>query len=136
MGGYYAALGAAHEPRIAATAAVSGPYRLVWEELNTYVAQTLTQRAKGEEAAREFTGKADLTGVAARIPGPLLVVDGGQDSIPGVVGGEQLARQAPHGEYLLVPHGDHLVGNARAQWLPATADWLAARLPGRPGYPS
>jgi hypothetical protein len=56
------------------------------------------------------------------------VVDGGLDIIPGFVNGQPLSRQAPHGEYLLVPHGDHLLGNARADWLPSTADWLMNHL--------
>ncbi|MCQ4084720.1 hypothetical protein NGB36_30135 [Streptomyces sp. RB6PN25] len=50
------------------------------------------------------------------------------DVIPGVTNGGRLAAEAPQGEYLLVPHGDHLLGNARADWLPSTADWLADRL--------
>jgi pimeloyl-ACP methyl ester carboxylesterase len=128
MGGFYAAVGAAYEPRIRATATVSGPYRLDWDELNAYVRQTLAQRCGGLDAAREFSARLDLRGVAERIVSPLRVIDGGQDAIPGVTNGELLARRAPGGEYLLVPHGDHLLGNARADWLPSTADWLVERL--------
>ena len=39
---------------------------------------------------------------------------------------------ALYGEYLLVPHGDQLLGNARGERLPATADWLVARLGAAP----
>ncbi|WP_354637904.1 alpha/beta hydrolase family protein [Kitasatospora camelliae] len=130
LGGYYAAVAAAHEPRVRAAATVSGPYRLLWPELPPFVAETLTRRSGGPEAARAFAGRVDLRAHAARIDCPLLVVDGGRDVIPGVVNGEPLARAARLGEYLLVPHGDHLLGNARTDWLPATADWLAARLRG------
>ncbi|OKI29379.1 hypothetical protein A6A07_24610 [Streptomyces sp. CB03911] len=128
LGGFYAAQGAAHEPRIRATATVSGPYRLDWDELPPLVTDTLVQRAHGLDAAREFADRVDLREMARRIAGPLLVVDGGQDVIPGCTNGERLAREAARGEYLLVPHGDHLLGNARAAWLPATADWLAEHL--------
>jgi hypothetical protein len=31
---------------------------------------------------------------------------------------------------VLVPHGDHLLGNARPDWLPATADRLVGALTG------
>ncbi|MFF2039475.1 alpha/beta hydrolase family protein [Kitasatospora sp. NPDC058170] len=129
LGGYYAATAAAHEPRVRATATVSGPYRLDWPALVPFVTATLVQRCAGSTAAaRAFADRVDLTALAPRIPGPLLVVDGGEDGIPGATNGEPLARHAPHGEYLLVPHGNHLLGNATADWLPTTADWLTAHL--------
>ncbi len=130
LGGYYAAVSAAHEPRIRATATVSGPDRLDWEALPPFVTDTLTQRCAGPGAAREFAGRVDLAAVAPLIAGPLRVVDGGLDVIPGAVNGEPLARRAAQGEYLLVPHGDHLLGNAVRDWLPGTADWLVERLGG------
>ncbi|GAB7109938.1 hypothetical protein JCM4814A_82530 [Streptomyces phaeofaciens JCM 4814] len=65
---------------------------------------------------------------APRIAAPLLVVDGDQDVIPGVTNGEPLARLAPHGTYLSVPHGDHLLGNARPDWLPHLSDHITHTL--------
>ncbi|MEV4755093.1 alpha/beta fold hydrolase [Micromonospora sp. NPDC049559] len=125
LGGYYVAETAAWETRVAAVATVSGPFRLDWDGLPTPVRDLLTRRAGGARPARDFARQVDLSTLAPRITVPLLVVDGGQDLIPGVTNGERLARLAPHGEYLLVPHGDHLLGNARPDWLPATADWLS-----------
>ncbi|MEU7121927.1 alpha/beta hydrolase family protein [Streptomyces zaomyceticus] len=130
LGGYYAAETAALEPRVAATATVSGPFRLEWAELPQPVRDILVQRTGGAEAARAFTDQVDLAGLAARIEGPLLTVDGGQDVIPGVTNGEPLARLAPHGTYLSVPHGDHLLGNARPDWLPVLTDWITHALTG------
>ncbi|WP_327412306.1 alpha/beta fold hydrolase [Streptomyces sp. NBC_01233] len=74
----------------------------------------------------------DLAALAPRIAVPLLVVDGDQDVIPGVTNGEHLARLAPHGTYLSVPHGDHLLGNARPDWLPHLSDHLTHTLTGTP----
>ncbi|RKN46713.1 alpha/beta hydrolase family protein [Streptomyces hoynatensis] len=128
LGGYYAAETAAHDPRVAAVATVSGPFRLDWERLPRTVREILTLRAGGSGAARDFAGRVDLSALAARIAAPLLVVDGGQDVIPGVANGGQLAALAPRGEYLSVPHGDHLLLNARPDWLPYLADWLARAL--------
>ncbi|MGV9265507.1 alpha/beta hydrolase family protein [Kitasatospora sp. NPDC003701] len=128
LGGYYAAVTAAREPRIRATAVVSGPYRLDWDALVPFVTATLTQRCGSADAARAFVGRVDLTGPAEDLTGPLLVVEGGEDRIPGVTNAEALARRVPGAELLLVPHGNHLLGNALADWLPATADWLTARL--------
>ena len=130
LGGYFAARTAALEPRVAAVATVSGPFRLDWEELPAPVRDIMTQRAGGADAAREFARHVDLAALAPRIAAPLLVVDGDQDLIPGVTNGEPLARLAPHGTYLSVPHGDHLLGNARPDWLPHLSDHITHALTG------
>ncbi|MGK5629461.1 alpha/beta hydrolase family protein [Streptomyces sp. URMC 123] len=137
LGGFYATVAAAHEPRVTAAAVISGPYRLEWDELPLYVTDVLGLRSDSTAAARAFADAVDLRAVADRVTCPLLVVDGGQDVTPGVHTGEPLARAARDAQYLLVPHGDHLLGNARADWLPYTADWLADRLASRrPGGPA
>ncbi|MFH9725425.1 serine aminopeptidase domain-containing protein [Streptomyces sp. NPDC017254] len=130
LGGYYAAETAAWEPRVAATATVSGPFRLDWAELPQPVRDLLIQRAGGADAARAFADQVDLADLAPRIEIPLLTVDGGQDVIPGVTNGEPLARLAPRGTHLSVPHGDHLLGNARPDWLPLLTDWITQTLTG------
>ncbi|MGW9449716.1 alpha/beta hydrolase family protein [Streptomyces sp. NPDC055632] len=133
LGGYFAARAAALEPRVAAVATVSGPFRLDWDELPQPVRDMVVRRTGGTDAAREFARHVDLTGLAPRITAPLLVVDGGRDVIPGVTNGEPLARLAPRGTHLSVPHGDHLLGNARPDWLPRLADHLAHALRGTAG---
>ncbi|MFJ9611161.1 alcohol dehydrogenase catalytic domain-containing protein [Kitasatospora sp. NPDC101176] len=135
LGGHHAAKAAAHEPRVRAAALVSGPYRLDWDGLVPFVTATLAQRCGGLDAARAFARRIDLTALAPTITTPLLVVEGGQDGIPGVTPATALAEHAPDAELLLVPHGNHLLGTALADWLPATADWLATRLAadGTPG---
>ncbi|MFB7609256.1 alpha/beta hydrolase family protein [Streptomyces gardneri] len=130
LGGYFAARSAALEPRVEAVATVSGPLRLDWAELPQPVRDIMARRCGGAGAAREFAGRVDLTDLAPRIEAPLLVVDGGQDVIPGVTNGEPLARLAPHGTYLSVPHGDHLLGNARPDWLPHLTDHITHTLIG------
>lgn len=130
LGGFYAARTAALEPRVAAVATVSGPFRLHWAELPQPVRDIMTERAGGTDAASAFARRVDLTGLAPRITAPLLVVDGGRDVIPGVTNGEPLVRLAPHGTYLSVPHGDHLLGNARGDWLFLLADHIANTLTG------
>ncbi|MFF8610744.1 alpha/beta hydrolase family protein [Streptomyces sp. NPDC015346] len=100
LGGYFAARAAALEPRVAAVATVSGPFRLDWHELPPPVLDIMAQRIGGADAAHEFVRHADLAALAPRIAAPLLVVDGGQDVIPGVTNGEPLARLAPRSAYL------------------------------------
>ncbi|WP_406315141.1 alpha/beta hydrolase [Streptosporangium sp. NBC_01639] len=128
LGGYYVAESAARETRVAAAATVSGPFHLDWNALPPPVREIIVRRAGGEEAARHFARQVDLSVLAPQITCPLLVVDGGQDVIPGVTNGEPLARLAPHGQYLHIPHGDHLLGNARPDWLATLADWLHGAL--------
>ncbi|MFF4383722.1 alpha/beta hydrolase family protein [Kitasatospora sp. NPDC001547] len=130
LGGYYAAESAAREPRLRAAAVVSGPYRLDWDGLVPFVTATLAQRCGGYEAARAFADRVDLTALAPGITVPLLVVEGGEDRIPGVTPATALAERAPAAELLLVPHGNHLLGTALPDWLPATADWLTEKLTG------
>jgi alpha-beta hydrolase superfamily lysophospholipase len=131
LGGYYAALTAAHDSRIRAGALISGPYRLDWDELPPFITEILTVRTKSRSAAREFARRVDLTDVAVRITAALRVVEGGTDVTPGVTNAEAAAREAAEGELVVVPHGDHLLGNATADWLPSTADWFADRLRSR-----
>jgi pimeloyl-ACP methyl ester carboxylesterase len=125
LGGYFAARTAAMEPRVAVAATVSGPFRFDWGRVPPRVRDIMTRRAGGADAAREFARHVDLAALAPRIAAPLLVVDGDLDVIPGVTNGELLARLAPHGTYLSVPHGDHLLGNARPDWLPHLGDHIA-----------
>ncbi|MGC0327774.1 pimeloyl-ACP methyl ester carboxylesterase [Streptomyces sp. SAI-170] len=130
LGGYFAARTAALEPRVAAVATVSGPFRLDWAQLPPPVRDIMARRTGGAYAARAFAAHVDLAELAPRVAVPLLVVDGGQDIISGVTNGEALARLAPQGTYLSVPHGDHLLGNARPDWLPHLTDHLAHALKG------
>ncbi|MGW6781791.1 alpha/beta fold hydrolase [Streptomyces sp. NPDC054987] len=130
LGGFFAARTAALEARVAAVATVSGPFRLDWGQLPPPVREIMAQRAGGERAARDFAREVDLGSLASRIAAPLLVVDGGRDVIPGVANTEPLARLAPYGTYLSVPHGDHLLGNARSDWLAPLADHFVHALGG------
>ncbi|MFR9749429.1 alpha/beta hydrolase family protein [Nocardia sp. 004] len=132
LGGYFAARTAALEPRVAVVATVSGPFHLDWEQLPAPIRDIIIQLTGGVEAARTFTAAVDLAALVPRITAPLLIVDGAQDTISGVTNGESMARLAPHGTYLSVPHGDHLLGNARPDWLPHLSDYVARALIGTP----
>ena len=124
LGGYYGALALAREPRLQAGVTVSGPSTVVWDQLPGLLQAILTIRAGTLHAATAFAAQIDVRSFAAQITQPLLVIDGENDIIPGYSNGADLARLAPHGEHLVIPEGDHLVGNRRWQWLPQAADYL------------
>ncbi|MFF2624525.1 alpha/beta hydrolase family protein [Kitasatospora griseola] len=128
LGGYLAAAVAANDPRVRAAVLVSGPYRLEWDRFVPFVTATLGLRCGGPDAARDFADRLDLAALAPQLRGPLLLVEGGDDRIPGMTNAEALAADLPHAEVLHVPYGNHLLGNALADWLPDTADWLVEAL--------
>lgn len=124
LGGFYGAQTLAREPRLTAGVTVSGPSTLTWNQLPELVRAILTIRAGNPEAAAALTQHIDIRPFAADITQPLLVVDGENDTIPGFTNGHQLTQLAPHAHHLIIPHGDHLIGNRRWHWLPHAADFL------------
>ena len=128
LGGFYGALALAHDQRVRVGVTVSGPSAMTWTQLPELLQQILVVRAGSREAASSFVAQIDVAEFAAEISQSLLVVDGANDIIPGFTNGSDLARLAPRAEHLLVPEGDHLVGNRRWLWLPHAADYLQREL--------
>ncbi|MBL7549264.1 alpha/beta fold hydrolase [Frankia sp. AgB1.9] len=126
LGGLYAMRSAAADPRIRAVATVSGPYPMpAWDTLPPFAVDTLTIRCGSADHAQGVVAALAQPGLLAAIHQPLLVVSGGADELPSPAQARHIATTAPAGELLLVPDGDHLLGNTRWQWLDRTADWLA-----------
>jgi dipeptidyl aminopeptidase/acylaminoacyl peptidase len=134
LGGYYAARAAAYEPRLAAVAALAGPYRfdLDWDELPVQTRETFKVRSRSasDEEARAKAAELTLEAAAGRITTPLLVVGGARDRIVPAYHQERLAKEAPGGELLLYPDGSHGVTNRAYESRSRMADWLADHLRG------
>lgn len=128
LGGFFGTVALAREQRLTAGVIVSGPSRLVWDELPELVQATFALRAGGHDAARALVAEVDVDTIAPTLAQPLLVIDGELDVIPGGINGGRLATLAPHGRHLVIPGGDHLIGNRRWQWLPRAADFLHDQL--------
>lgn len=132
LGGYYAARGAAFEPRVAATVALAGPYCFGddWDDLPPQTRATfrVRSRAASEEEARRKAGQLTLEPAASKITNPLLVVAGGRDKIVPVSHAERLAAEAPGAELVVYPDGGHGVTNHAYESRSRMADWLAAHL--------
>jgi pimeloyl-ACP methyl ester carboxylesterase len=132
LGGYFAARGAAYEQRIAATVALSGPYRfdLDWDDLPAQTIATFRHRcgASSEQEARARAAQLTLEDAAKLITRPLLVVGGGRDRIVPARHQERLAREAPGAELVIYPDGSHGVTNHAYESRSGMADWLASHL--------
>ncbi len=132
LGGYYAVRAAAFEPRIRAVAAIGGPYNFgaVWERLPSLTRDTFRFHAgaKDEEEARRRALELDLGPVLPQVRQPLLVVFGQQDLLFPWQDAERVAREAPQGEFVLYPEGNHVCNNIPYKYRPLVADWMAEHL--------
>jgi 2,6-dihydroxypseudooxynicotine hydrolase len=132
LGGYYAPRAAAFEPRLKAAVGVSGPFNFgeVWDARPSLTKETFAHHsgATSPEEAREKAFELDLTGVAERIQQPLLVITGKGDRLVGWEESERIAREAPHGEFVLFEEGNHVCNNIPYKYRPLAADWLKEQL--------
>jgi dipeptidyl aminopeptidase/acylaminoacyl peptidase len=132
LGGYYAARSAAYEPRLRASVALSGPYRLD-RDWNTTPPQTraaLQRRfgAASPEEARERAAAVTLEEAAPHITTPLLVVHGQRDRLAPPHHAELLAGHAPGAELVMYPEGNHGITNQPFVSRSLIADWLGEHL--------
>jgi len=132
LGGYYAPRAAAFEPRIAAVAGISGPFRFgdMWDDLPPMTRQTFVVKsfARDDEEGRRIALMLDLTGVCERITVPALYVTGAKDRL---IPWQQTQRQAdetPKGAFINFPEGNHGVSNLPSKARPMIADWMADQL--------
>jgi alpha-beta hydrolase superfamily lysophospholipase len=134
LGGYYAARTAAHEPRIRALVALSGPYDWgeIWPQLPPLTKQAFTakSRATGGADAHERAAALNLRGVCERIAAPALFVTGRHDRIVPPEQTQRAARESPNGAFVLHDAGNHGCSNLTPTVRPALADWMRERLAG------
>ncbi|MDR7541495.1 MAG: alpha/beta fold hydrolase, partial [Armatimonadota bacterium] len=132
LGGYYAPRAAAFEPRIRAVAAIGGPYNFgaAWERLPVLTRETFRYHAGAadDSEARRRALELDLGPVLPRLQQPLLVVFGQQDALFPWQDAERVAREAPRGEFVLYPEGNHVCNNIPYKYRPLVADWMAEQL--------
>jgi len=132
LGGYYAPRVAAHEPRVAAVAGISGPFRFgdMWDDLPPMTRQTFVvkSRARDDEEGRRLALALDLTDQCRRITVPALYATGRLDRL---IPWQQTRRQAdetPGGTFVCFPDGNHGVSNLPSKARPMIADWMAGHL--------
>lgn len=132
LGGYYAPRATAFEPRVAAVAGISGPFRFgdMWDSLPPMTRQTFTVKAgaSSDDEARRIALSLDLTGVCGRITVPAYYVTGAKDRL---IPWQQTQRQAdetPKGMFVCYPDGNHGVSNQPSIARPTIADWMHGQL--------
>jgi dipeptidyl aminopeptidase/acylaminoacyl peptidase len=133
LGGYYAPRAAAHEPRVKACIALSGPYdwESGWDGLPDLTREAFRVRSHVEtlDEAREHGRTLTLAGSAERIRCPLFVVFGKQDRLIPYQAAERLVAEASGPtELLMIEDGNHVANNRAHRYRYRTADWMAAQL--------
>jgi 2,6-dihydroxypseudooxynicotine hydrolase len=132
LGGYYAPRVAAHEPRVAAMAGISGPFRFgdMWDDLPPMTRQTFVVKsgARDDDEGRRLALTLDLADECRRITVPSLYVTGKLDRL---IPWQQTQRQAdetPKGSFVCFPGGNHGVSNLPSRARPMIADWMSDHL--------
>lgn len=130
IGGLYATASLARDERLRAGVVVSGLVKAPpYDDLPPLIQGLLAVRTTSGEEARRFVGSLDITGVVSSISVPVLVVDGDADPlVNGDFTGAWIAEHVAGAQRRVISGGDHNVANARGEWLPGAADWLAAAL--------
>jgi 2,6-dihydroxypseudooxynicotine hydrolase len=132
LGGYYAPRAAAFEPRIRAAVAIGGPYNFgdCWSGLPQLTRETFLHHAgAADDAAGErAAGALDLGPVLPRLRQPLLLIFGKLDRLIPYQQAERVAAEAPAGELVMYPDGNHVCNNLPDRARPLAADWIGERL--------
>lgn len=133
FGGYYAPRAAAHDDRLRACIALSGPFDFgeIFDTIPGLTRRAFVARshAPDEAAARAVASRVSLAEAAPRLTCPLYIVVGGQDRIIPPEHGERLARLAA-GEVTLnrIEDGNHVANNRAYAYRTQAADWMAHKL--------
>ncbi|MEV6844396.1 alpha/beta fold hydrolase [Actinoplanes sp. NPDC051411] len=132
LGGYYAPRVAAHEPRVAAMAGISGPFRFgdMWDDLPPMTRQTFVVKsgARDDDEGRRLALTLDLADECRKITVPSLYVTGKLDRLIPWRQTQRQADETPKGTFVCFPDGNHGVSNLPSRARPMIADWMADRL--------
>ena len=132
LGGFYAPLTAAYEPRVRVMVAVSGPFDVasLWDQMSPLSQQTFIARshaASAEEALQVVT-QLNLAGVCARIQATSLYVTGDQDALVPWQQTQRMAQETPNASFVLHPGGNHVLTNRSHIARPRIIDWIRDRI--------
>jgi 2,6-dihydroxypseudooxynicotine hydrolase len=78
--------------------------------------------------AESLAARLDLEGILPRLAQPLLVVFGKLDRLIPWQQAERVAAEAPLGELVMYPDGNHVCNNIPYKYRPLVADWIGEQL--------
>ncbi|MDW3180067.1 MAG: alpha/beta fold hydrolase [Acidimicrobiia bacterium] len=133
LGGYYAPLAAAHEPRISATVGNCGPYdwAACWDLIPQVTREAFIHYsgASSDDEAFEIAKLMTLEGVAEKIETPLMIVHGENDPLVPWEHGKRIVDEASGpSELVLIEGGNHGVNNLSFASFPVMRDWICDQL--------
>jgi 2,6-dihydroxypseudooxynicotine hydrolase len=132
LGGYYAPRTAAFEPRVRAVCAIGGPYDFGerFDDLPGITQETFVHHSGAADVAeaRAIAERMTLADALPRLKQPLLVIFGKRDRLIPYQQAERVAAEAPDGELVMYPEGNHVCNNIPYKYRPLAADWMAERL--------
>lgn len=132
LGGYYAPRTAAFEPRLKAVVTIGGPHTFgaFWDALPPLTRETFVHHsgARDQDEARHRALELTLDGVLPKVTQPMLVIFGQRDRLIPPAQAERVVTEAPNGELIMYPDGNHVCNNIPYKYRPLAADWLAERL--------
>lgn len=133
LGGLYAPLAAAGEPRVKGCIANCGPFE--WEpvlrQMPRVSQETVRVRShvKTMEESYALARTLTLEGKADKIKCPLLIVFGGGDKLIPTSEGKRLAAAASGPtDFVVYEEGNHVCFNIPYKFRPLTGDWMAEHL--------
>ena len=134
LGGHYVVRAAAFEPRIRAGVASASPYTIAdhWEHLPPMTRSGYEYRlgASSPTETLDRIRQLDLTGIAEKVPCPLLVLHGTADEVVPFAHGERIAREAKNATFRKYENGNHSLSNRHFEVRTGLADWLAQQIGG------
>ena len=133
LGGYYAPRAAAFDHRIKACISLTGPFDLsaCFDNMPGLTQAAFIHRSKAgsKDAARKFSARLSLHGIAEKITCPLYVVAGKLDRVIPHEHALQLADSvAGEATLNLVEDGGHVANNRIYKYRNQSADWMADKL--------
>jgi dienelactone hydrolase len=131
LGGLYAPLVAAHDDRVDACVGLGGPFSIGPASAYNPSLQAGFLHACHADSLAEadaITERLTLRDCVDDLTAPSLVIAGGRDTVIPPAQTRRIAEEAPGGELLYYPEGDHVCKNRTHRYRPRAADWLRDHL--------
>jgi 2,6-dihydroxypseudooxynicotine hydrolase len=131
IGGFYAPYVAAHDDRFDACVGLAGPFSVgPASGYNPSLRAGFLHACHADSLVEtdRITEQLTLRDCIADLTAPALMIAGGNDTVIPPEQTRRIAVEAPNGELLYYPDGDHVCKNRTHRYRPQAADWLCDHL--------